>query len=1082
MKLMLLRLAAIALAAALVFAGVAGCQPELARPSNTELVASYHDIPGITDDEAAAVAEIRAAGVPLIYASSRSTELFERQDGTLGGYTVLLCDWLSEFFEIPFQPAIQGLGAMLENLGSGEICFATLSATPERREAYYMADIAQRFIVMLRTEGSQSLAAISRDRLPRYVFTEGSVMTDLARAALEPGSYESIIVTNEDSAYQALITGEADAFIATNTMEAAFDHYGGIYAEEFLPLVFLPAAMTAASRMYEPIISLLAKALEHGAQERLTELYRQGYQDYREHRFLMMLDEEELDYLQKKHEVPFVAMHMAYPNSFFNAKSGQWEGIVFEVMAEIAQLTGITFVQINENIVELPELFQLVESGAAYFMPSMIVTNERRESFIFPSTMYLPDRYVLISKLSYPNIDINDIPSQRVGLPRGSAFSDMFRLWFPDAPYTREYPTTDDAFVALDSGEVDLVMSSQSRLAALTNYYEFSDYKANYLFTAAYEASFGFNSDQAILCSIVGKALPMVDTERIVHQWSGRTYNIETMRLQAQRPWLISATALSLVVLALVLVMFLRNRGMTSRLRIAVDEARDASRAKSEFLAKMSHEIRTPMNAIIGLTELALREKTLDAVNAHTIAVKQAGIALSSIIDDILDFSKIEAGNLEIVTADYSVSTLINDVVSITRMKGIDSRISFVVNTDYMIPAALFGDETKIRQALLNILNNAFKYTVKGFVSLTINGEFINEDTMNITFEVADSGRGIKEKDIAHLFSDFTQFDTEKNKGIEGVGLGLAITKSIINAMDGSISVSSVYSKGSTFTITLPQKYSCSDPVAVVHEPGEKKVLIYEQRGAYAGSIAKTLGNLGVKCSLIANDSELNEKLISRAFDFLFISLALYTKNKDMIKKSERKTKTVVITELGESVDDANLQVLSMPAYCVQVAEILGGEAGFSHGGSDDAPTVKFIAPDAKILIVDDIRTNLIVARGLMLPYKMQVDICKSGKEALKAIESKDYDLVFMDHKMPEMDGVEVTERIREMGRNEHYYKNVPIVALTANAISGIREMLLESGFNDFLSKPIDTVRLNDVLEKWLPDSKQSKPENNTCG
>ena len=1076
MKLIVLRLASIAMAVALVFIGITGCLPETVQPISTAVITSYLDIPDITEDEIAAVAAIRAIGAPLVYASSRSTELFERRDGALGGYTVLLCDWLSEFFNVPFQPAIQGLGAMLENLSCGEISFATLSATPERRETFFMADIAQRSIIMLRIEGSPSMAAIRRDGLPRFVFTEGSVMMDMAKAALEPGSYESVIVADEEGAYNALINGEGDAFIATNTMEAAFDHYSNVYAEEFLPLIFLPAAMTAADPIYEPMISLVTRAIENGARESLTELYRQGYQDYRAHKLLMLLNEEELEYLSNAYEIPFVTMHMAYPNSFYNVNSGQWEGIVFEVMDEITQLTGLTFMQINDNTVELPELLQLVESGDAYFMPNIIVTNERRDNFIIPSTMYLPDRYVLISKLSYPNIELNDIPSQRVGVPRGSAFSDVFRRWFPDAIYTIEYPTTDDAFAALDRGEVDLVMSSQSRLAALTNYYEFSDYKANYFFTAAYESSFGFNSEQAVLSSIIDKALPMIDTERIAHQWNSRTFNIETMRLQAQRPWLFSATVLSLAILALVLIMFLRNSGMTSQLRAAVDEAREASRAKSDFLAKMSHEIRTPMNAIIGLTELALRENTLAAVQEHTIAVKQAGIALSSIIDDILDFSKIEAGNLEIVPTDYSVSSMINDVINITRMKGIDSRICFVVNADHSIPATLSGDEAKIRQALLNILNNAFKYTSKGFVSLTISGEYVNDDTIKIVFEVMDSGRGIKEKDIEHLFSDFTQFDTEKNKGIEGVGLGLAITHSIVNAMNGSISVSSVYDQGSTFTIALPQKYYDRSPLAKLSDPGEKRVLLYELQGIHADSIAKTLSNLGVKCKLISNDSELTEELKSLNFSFLFISFSLYTKNKDMIVDFDGKFKTVLITEVGESVNNENLPVLSMPAYCVQAADILGGANSFSNNNiSSNALSVKFIAPDAKILIVDDINTNLLVARGLMMPYRMKVDTCKSGKEALKAIESKDYDLVFMDHKMPEMDGVEVTERIREMGADEQYYIDVPIVALTANAISGIREMLLESGFNDFLSKPIDTAKLNDVLEKWLPDSKRVK-------
>ncbi|MCL2009686.1 MAG: response regulator [Synergistaceae bacterium] len=399
--------------------------------------------------------------------------------------------------------------------------------------------------------------------------------------------------------------------------------------------------------------------------------------------------------------------------------------------------------------------------------------------------------------------------------------------------------------------------------------------------------------------------------------------------------------------------------------------AEESNKAKSKFLAMMSHEIRTPMNAILGMTELALRESEPDVKNEHILTVKQAGTDLLAIINDILDFSKIEAGKLEIVPGDYSFPSLINDVIRIVKMR-VDSRIRLTSDIDGSIPKTLFGDETKIRQALLNILNNAVKYTEKGFVSFTVHGRFVDEDVVELVMEVADSGKGIKREDMEKLFSDFTQFDLEKNKGIEGTGLGLAITHRIVKAMGGSIGVESEYGKGSKFTITLPQKY---------HER--------ETHGSEAPAAAET-----------PDDSK------------------------------------GIIT-------------------------------------ADSAAT--FTAPDAKILVVDDILTNLKVARGLLSPYKVQITPCKSGMTAIEAIQSKDYDLVFMDHMMPEMDGVEATRRIRKMGAEDPYYKNVPIVALTANAVSGTREMFLENGFDDFLSKPIDTDKLNSILETWVPKSKQER-------
>jgi len=379
--------------------------------------------------------------------------------------------------------------------------------------------------------------------------------------------------------------------------------------------------------------------------------------------------------------------------------------------------------------------------------------------------------------------------------------------------------------------------------------------------------------------------------------------------------------------------------------------AEAASKAKSDFLAKMSHEIRTPMNAIIGMAEMALREYISDAAREHIITIKKAGANLLSIINDILDFSKIESGKLGIVPKNYSFSSMINDVVNIIRMRIVGSNLSFVVNIDPNIPNSLFGDETRVRQVLLNILSNAVKYTKKGFISFSVNGE-ITGDTVLLTIEVADSGIGIKKEDLQRLFGEFVQVDMEFNKGVEGTGLGLAITKNLINMMNGDISVQSEYGKGSTFTVKLPQKIRTNE-----------------------------------------------------SFDTI----------------------------------------------------------------KNDSITIKFNAPKAKILIVDDIDTNLKVAKGLMLPYKIQVDLCSSGVEAIERVKANSYDLVFMDHMMPEMDGIETTKLIRET------YTNLPIIALTANAISGTQEMFLSNGFNDFLSKPIDIIKLNSILEKWLPEEKQEK-------
>ena len=523
----------------------------------------------------------------------------------------------------------------------------------------------------------------------------------------------------------------------------------------------------------------------------------------------------------------------------------------------------------------------------------------------------------------------------------------------------------------------------------------------------------------------------------------------------------------------------LKGLAQVQRLKIEAAEAqyqkekeKAASRAKSDFLAKMSHEIRTPMNAITGMAELALREDVPNSVREHILTIKQASANLLSIINDILDFSKIESGKLEIIPTDYLFSSLLNDIINIIRMRAIDSQLKFVVNIDGNIPGELFGDEIKIRQVFLNILNNAVKYTEKGHISLTVTGE-TTESFVNLTVKIADSGKGIKQEDIGKLFGNFVQINLENNKGIEGTGLGLAIAQGIVKAMDGNISIESEYGKGSTFTVTLPQKIHKRDKLASVETPNKKRTLVYGFHEIYANSIAYSLDNLGVDYAIVSTSSEFCEKIEDESYSFVFINSDLYESVRNVCAKFESKVKIVLLTEFGKVMADQNLSILTMPVHSVSIANILNGVTTGSAFSADRETTVKFTLPSARILIVDDIYTNLKVAEGLLAPYNAAIDICLSGAEAVELVKKQDYDLVFMDHMMPDMDGIEATERIRSL--EEKRFKTMPIIALTANAVSGMREIFLEKGFNDFLTKPIDISKLSGILTRWVPKDKREQ-------
>lgn len=429
---------------------------------------------------------------------------------------------------------------------------------------------------------------------------------------------------------------------------------------------------------------------------------------------------------------------------------------------------------------------------------------------------------------------------------------------------------------------------------------------------------------------------------------------------------LLSGGTLMLILLALVsaYLFVVRTKAEESdALREAKRAADAANRAKSLFLANMSHEIRTPLNAIIGMNEIILREsKNPEIINCAQNSAT-AGEALLSLINDILDFSKIESGKFKLVKENYRLADVIKGLVTMMRPRAEKKSLTFDVRVNPATENLLFGDSVRIRQIVLNFLSNAIKYTKKGGVELIVNGEKTSRDEINLIFTVTDTGIGIRQEDIDKLFDDFERFDLQRNKNIEGTGLGLAITNKLVDMMHGKIDVQSVYGKGSTFTVTLPQKIVGNEPVGT----------------------------------------------------FVENSHAVHEKYRPM-----------------------------------------------------------FVAPDAEILIVDDNEMNLTVAAGLLKQTQVKIDTAPSGIICLQKITERRYDLIFLDQMMPNLDGIQTLKAALAMDDNLN--KDTPIIALTANAISGTREMLMAEGFTDYLSKPIDAKLMEQMLMDYLPIEKLRQP------
>ena len=400
------------------------------------------------------------------------------------------------------------------------------------------------------------------------------------------------------------------------------------------------------------------------------------------------------------------------------------------------------------------------------------------------------------------------------------------------------------------------------------------------------------------------------------------------------------------------------------QMEIKNEEARNALEAKSNFLANMSHEIRTPMNAIYGMAEILSQRKMDREAGKYVQTIQKSSESLLSIINEILDFSKIDSGKMEINEDEYSINTLLDDVLSIITFRLMKKSVKLNVDIDPGIPRSLIGDELRIKQILINLLNNAVNFTYRGHIDFIVYWDYIDEYNGNLIVEVRDTGIGISQENINKLFTAFGQIDTRKNRNVEGTGLGLVISKQLLNLMGGDIKCESVVKEGSTFSFHLPQK---------VRDPRP--------------------------CNYKANYSEIRKE--------------------------------------------------------------------------NDEFKVTFMAPTARVMIVDDNKVNLQVAFELMKRFGFEATLVDNGMEAINKIDEHliDYDVIFMDHMMPFLDGVEAAKKIRAL--DTPYARDIPIIALTANAIKGVEKQFKEAGMNDYVFKPIHIDRLNEVLSKWIPFDKQ---------
>jgi len=1067
-------------------------------------IKTFRNVPGITETEITAVEALQKKYNSFTYGMILTTEAFKKENGEIGGYAALICNWLSNLFEINFKPQIFEPSDLLRKLNIGEIHFSgNMTPTKERSKIYYMTDpVAERQIVLVRLEESRPLDDILTERPVKYAFAANTPIGNAAALVMENGTYELVQIAGVNDAYRVLTEGEADVYIATGIIDASFIKYDNIIIEDFFPLVFNPASIATAIPELEPIISVINKALYGGAMIHLNDLYNQGHRDYQKYKISILLTEEERAYIRDNPVIPIAALNNNYPLSFYNERENEWQGIYFDLMNEITSLTGLKFNIVHEAHAAFPVIQAMMINGSALILPEHIQTKDREQYFIWSDTAIMEDHYALLSKNEHRNITLNEILHERIGVARNSIHASIFNQWFPNHRNIIEYETIDDAIKGLQENETDLIMSTQRRLMQMTHYQEITGYKANIIFSQPIETRLAFNKNEIILRSIIDKTLKLIDMEGLTYQWSQKTYDYQSQITETRLLWMIGMLIMALLVLALIMIMFFNSRDEGRRLSLSIEKANEANRLKNlsiNSLEKILNSIDAMIYVTVPLTgEILFINDSMkkhfnlegDCVGKLCYKVLQKNFYRRC---DFCPCFKLDKNpNSEIVWEEHSSLTgrIYRNVDRyIDWTNGQLVHIQHSVDTTDLVAAKEFAERSsrykssflanmshEIRTPMNTILgiaeihlqdSNQSQETEEAFNKIYESGDLllnIINDILDLSKIEAGKLEVVQAKyDIPSLINDTALLNRlryeskpiefllhiDPDTPLELLGDELRIKQVLNNLLSNAFK----YTEEGKVELFVSVEPVSHNPVT-----DDDLILVFKVKDTGQGMTDKQISVLFDEYTRF--NSNTNRAIIGTGLGMSITMRLINLMDGKIFVESEYGKGSLFTVNLPQR--RAGQEVCGI--------ELVEKLQKFDFQSTSIAKKTLFIReymPYGSVLVVDDVESNIYVTKGMLMPYGLEIDSSSNGFEAINKVNSgKIYDIIFMDHMMPKMDGIKTTNILRESG-----YKNC-IIALTANALIGRAEMFMQNGFDGFISKPIDSRELNQILNEHIRNKK----------